>query len=73
MAAGTKIVMEFYNAAGTTTTHSYSYGNASATAASIKAYMNAAITNGSMFKVPPVSIKGAKAVVTTETTFDLSD
>ncbi len=73
MASGTKIVFLFGNAQGSTITYSYNYGNAEATSLSIKNAMNAMITNGSIFNKVPVSIKSAKAVVTTETEFDLND
>lgn len=73
MAAGTKIVFSFGNALGNTINYSYNYGNASAAASTIKNAMNTMITNGAIFKNVPVSIKGAKAVVTSETEFDLSE
>ena len=73
MAAGTKIVFSFGNALGNTINYSYNYGNPDATSLSVKNAMNAMITNGSIFRNVPVSIKGAKAVLTTETEFDLSD
>ena len=73
MAAGTKIVFSFGNASGNTVNYSYNYGNASATTSSVRTAMNSMITNGVIFRNVPVSIKGAKAVVTTETEFDLSE
>lgn len=73
MAAGTKIIFEFKNAAGNTVRHSYNYGDAETTASTVKAYMNAAITNNAIFVNPPTAISKAYAVVTTETEFDLSD
>lgn len=73
MAAGTKIVFSFGNASGNTVNYSYNYGNASALASDIRTAMNTMITNGVIFKNPPVTIIGAKAVVTTETEFDLSE
>ncbi len=73
MAAGTKIVFSFGNASGNTVNYSYNYGNAEASASTIKNCMNTMIANGSIFRNVPISIKGAKAVVTSETEFDLSD
>lgn len=73
MAAGTKLVLEFFNESGNTVSFSYNYGDEEATTTSIKSAMNTMITNKAIFKNPPASIKGAKAVVTTETEFDLSD
>lgn len=73
MSAGTKLVFSFGNALGNTINYSYNYGNANAATSDIKAAMNTMITNGAIFKNVPVSIKGAKAVVTTETEFDLSE
>lgn len=73
MAAGTKIIFEFGTADGKTTRLSYNYGNAEATSASIKGFMNAAIQNKEIFKVQPTSISKAYVQVTTETEFDLSD
>lgn len=72
MAAGTKMVLSFYNASGATVNYSYNYGNSEALASDIKTAMNTMITNGSIFRNVPVSIKSAKAVITSETEFDLS-
>ena len=73
MAAGTKIVFSFGNAVGNTINYSYNYGKSDSSAASIKLAMNTMIANGSIFRNVPVTIKGAKAVVTSETEFDLSE
>ncbi|MBQ3395597.1 MAG: DUF2922 domain-containing protein [Synergistaceae bacterium] len=73
MSAGTKLVLSFENAAGNTVNYSYNYGDADATSAAVRNAMNTMITNGAIFKNVPVSIKGAKAVVTTETEFNLSE
>ena len=73
MAAGTKIVFSFGNASGNTINYSYNYGDASTSASDVKTAMNTMITNGVIFRNVPVSIKGAKAVVTSETEFDLSE
>lgn len=73
MSAGTKIVLSFGNASGNTVNYSYNYGNANAAVSDVKSAMNTMIANGAIFKNVPVSIKGAKAVVTTESEFDLSE
>lgn len=73
MASGTKIVFEFYNEAGGAMSLSYNYGDDDATTAHVKAAMNTIITNKAIFKNQPTSIRGAKAVITTESEFDLSD
>lgn len=72
MAAGTKIIFEFKNASGNIVRHSYNYGDAETTASAVRAYMNAAIANNSIFTNPPTTISRAYAQVTTETVFDLS-
>jgi hypothetical protein len=73
MASGTKIVFSFGNANGNTINYSYNYGDDDATTAHVKAAMNSMITNGVIFKNVPATIKGAKAVITTESEFDLSE
>jgi len=73
MAAGTKIVFEFKNAAGNTVRHSYNYGDASAVISDVKGYMTAAITNNTIFLNPPVVASRALVQVTTETEFNISD
>ncbi|MBR0070178.1 MAG: DUF2922 family protein [Synergistaceae bacterium] len=72
MASGTKIVFSFGNAVGNTVNYSYNYGDEEASVTSVRNAMNTMITNGAIFKNVPVSIKGAKAVVTTETEFNLN-
>lgn len=72
MAAGTKLILRFGTASGEKN-FTYNYANAEATALSIKTAMNAMITNGSIFRSPPLTIISAKAQVITETEFDLND
>lgn len=72
MAAGTKLILRFGTTSGEKN-FTYNYGNASATSASIKAAMNAMISNGSIFKYQPLTMISATAQVTSETQFDLSD
>lgn len=72
MAAGTKLILRFGTASGEKN-FTYNYGNASATSASVKNAMNAMIENGSIFRYVPLTKISAKAQVTSETEFDLSD
>ncbi len=72
MAAGTKLILRFGTASGEKN-FIYNYGNSSATSSSIKNAMNAMITNGSIFRYPPLTIISARAEVTSVTEFDLSD
>ena len=73
MAAGTKLVFSFGNASGNTVNYNYNYGDDDASTASVKNAMNTMITNGDIFRNAPVTIKGAKAVITSEVEFDLSE
>ena len=73
MATGTKIVFSFGNASGNTVNYSYNYGDDDAATSDVKNAMNAIIANGSIFRNVPTTIKGAKAVTTTESEFDLSE
>lgn len=43
------------------------------TTAQVKTAMDAMITNGSVYKYPPLSKVSAKRIVTTEETYDISD
>ena len=72
MAAGTTLVLEFADANGNSVFFSYNYANSEVLASDVKNLMNTMIANGSIFKNPPVSIKSAKAVRTSETEFDLT-
>lgn len=71
MASGTKLQMTFNTMAGAKTVN-LSYANTSATAANVKALGTSFITNGALFAYPPLGLKSAKFVVTTETDVDLS-
>lgn len=72
MAAGTKLVLTFENASGSSVSMSYNYADSSADVADVKALVNGIIANGSIFVNVPVTAKGAKRVTTTETEYDLS-
>lgn len=68
----TRLKLIFNNSTGNTTTYSYSYANPEMTAQAVNALVAGMITNGSIFSNPPVSIKSASVVTTTERTFDVS-
>ena len=69
--AGSRLVLTFATSDGTTT-HSFSYANAEATAANVKALVNGIIANGSIYVKVPTTAKSAKMVTTTETDYNLS-
>lgn len=71
MAAGTKFVLRFGTASGEKN-FIYNHGNSEVNPASVKAAMQAIITNGSIFRYVPLTMISAKAQVTTETEYDLS-
>lgn len=71
MAATTKLILRFGTLSGEKN-FTYNYGNADAPDSDVKAAMQAMITNGSIFKYPPLSMISAKVQVTTESEFDLS-
>lgn len=72
MAAGTKMIVEFYNESGATVKHTYNYGNSEALASDIKTYGSTCIANKTAFRNQPVALKRAYAQVISETEFDLS-
>ena len=73
MAAGTNLILEFADAASNSVFFFFPFADDEASTSSIKNAMNTIIANGSIFLNPPVSIKSAKAVITSETEFDLSE
>ena len=68
---GSRLVLTF-GTSDSTTTHSFSYANADATAANVKALANGIIANGSIYAKIPLTAKSAKIVTTTETDYNLS-
>ncbi len=68
----TRLKLIFNNSVGGTTTYSYSYANPEATAQNVNALIAGMVTNGDIFANPPVSIKSASIVTTTERTIDVS-
>ena len=71
MAAGTSLKMKFDTMSGSKT-WSFSYANAGATAANIKALGAAMIANGSILTNVPVRLTEAKTVTTSEHVYDIS-
>lgn len=54
-------------------TWTFKNANPSATVSDVKNLMDTMITNGSIYKYPPLTKVSATAVVTTTTEYDLSD
>lgn len=69
MAVRLKIV---FDAQSGTVTHNYSYVNPEASAANIRALANGIVTNNSIYAKPPLSVKSATIITTTETPIALS-
>lgn len=72
MAAGTKLILRFGTTSGEKN-FTYNYTNTNLSSAGIKAAMNAIISNGSIFRYPPLTIISAKTQVTSETTYNLDE
>lgn len=70
MAAGTQLKLQFDTLSGTKT-WTYNYAKANATVANVKALGAAMIANGEIYTNPPLVLKSAKVVVTSETEYDL--
>ena len=73
MATIYKFEFTFGTADGGTTTMKIPYANTDQGATQVNNFMNAIITNGSIFAKVPVSKKSAKLVKTEETTFVLDE
>lgn len=71
MAESMKLILRFGTTSGEKN-FTYNYASSTATAAQVKTVMQTMITNGEIFKYPPLTIISAKRQVTTETEFDLS-
>lgn len=71
MATGNRLVLEFGDANDNSIFFTFNYANTAATVQDVRAVMNAFIANGSIFSYPPVSIKSAKIVTTSESTFNI--
>lgn len=70
MASGNTLKMQFDTLSGTKT-WSFKYAKAAATTANVKALGTAMISNGEIYTNPPLVLKSAKMVVTTETEYDI--
>lgn len=71
MAAGTKLQLQFDTMSGSKT-WSFNYASPSTTTQAVKALGTAMITNGSIFSSPPIALRSAKTVTTSENVYDLS-
>ena len=67
----TKLVFSYVDLGGDTRSLSYNYANPSATTTQVKNLASGLVANGSVFENPPVLMKSAKFVTTTETDVDL--
>ena len=63
----TRLKMVYTDSSGGSVTHSWNYADPEVTTASVSALAQATITNNSIFTNPPVALKSATAIVTTET------
>ncbi|MBR0097069.1 MAG: DUF2922 family protein [Synergistaceae bacterium] len=69
-----RLVCKFENLEGKALSKSFNYANASATAANVKALMNAIITNGDdVFNDVPTQKTSAQMITTTTTDIDIED
>lgn len=71
MAATSKLVIDFAGTNGDVS-FSYNYFNPSATITQVQALAAALTTNGSIFENPPVTVKSAKLVTTTEQDYEMN-
>lgn len=70
MASGTQLKMQFDTLSGSKT-WTYNYAKSSATVTQVKALGASMIANGEIYTTPPLVLKSAKLVVTTEQEYDL--
>ncbi|MBQ4418540.1 MAG: DUF2922 family protein [Synergistaceae bacterium] len=69
-----RLVCKFKDLAGNAVNKSFNHANASATAANVKALMNAIITNGDdVFNDVPTQKVSAQMITTTTTDIDIED
>lgn len=75
MAKVYKLTCTYSTADGSKAQHSFSYVKPpeDITATQLKTFMNAEVTNGSIFRKPPVAPLSAKIVATEETVYDLEE
>ncbi|MBQ6148650.1 MAG: DUF2922 family protein [Oscillospiraceae bacterium] len=67
-----KIVIDFAGQYGDVR-FSYNYADPDTTVANVKALVNGLIANNTLFENPPITVKNAKIVTTTEDNYDLSN
>lgn len=72
MAAGVKLQLKFGTMAGEKVWN-FSRAKQNVTTAQVKALMTSMISNGAIYQEPPLTMRSAKVIVTTEDEFDLSD
>lgn len=72
MATGTQLKLTFDTLSGSKT-WTFKYAKPNATLANIKSLGGAMITNGDIYPEPPLVLKSAKTVTTTENEYDLSE
>ena len=73
MADSRKLVCTFADSEGAEFNISYNYASNDLQSSRVKALMTGIIANGSIFERTPVSAKGAKTVVTSESDIDISE
>lgn len=73
MAEGSKLVLTFNTSEEKTATYTFNYAKPSATTAQVRALAQAMVTNTGTLANTLTSVKSAKIVTTTESTYDLSN
>ena len=73
MASGTTLILEFADADDNSVFFVFPYGDDDASTSAIKNAMNTIIANSTIFINPPVRIKSAKSVISTECEWDLNE
>lgn len=71
MASGTKLQLKFGTAYGEKT-WTFNYAKSNASSQNVNTLMDTMITNGSIYRYPPLSKVSAKLVVTSETDISVS-
>lgn len=71
MAAGASLKIT-YNTSDGTTIHTWKYADSDATQTDVQNLVTVTLTNATMFRRVPLSVKEAKMVVTTETPITVS-
>ena len=71
MASTTKLRLKFGTMSGTKTWN-FNYAETTQSASAVKTLMSTMITNGSIYKYPPLTAESAEVVQTTSTSVDIS-